>query len=594
MSGSGDYEIRGTIGAGATGTVYLGWQLPLDRPVAIKQLADALAGDAAFLSRFRAEAQVMAGLNHPNCVKVYEFIEEPGRHWLVCEYVDGASIDRVAQMAGRLAPEQALGVVKGALTGLAYAHQVGLIHRDIKPANLIADRDGVSKLADFGLAVSAAATDAGGVPVGTPAYMSPEQALGHTVGVPSDVYSCGATLFELITGRTPYHADGALAMLHKQIHDAVPDPRQVEHRLPDPVGELLMRALAKDPAARQAGAPEFLAELELAAVAAYGEDWERRAGIGSLVAAAAAAAGALGAGGAGALAAGTTPALEAAVAGGAGGAGGAGAVLGASTGGPGFSFLGLGPVPLAIGGAVLMAAVIGGGVFAYSQGLFDQRTPPVAIAFTPTPTFVFSPTPDLSPSTDASASPSSSLSPSPGASPGSGAGSSPTPKKSASPSPTSMAQPVQVTNPDFWAQDCASINSCVTPTSNRPASQTSDLPPPGPFAIYNMGAHHPKFAETFTYSYPGTTGHSVIITITWSGTHTGGGADPGTSYVQLVLNPGQSGTFPQTFGPGSSYFDQSDPNSSGPNGAMRFNISWDDVRGSHNLLSPVMYWYCAC
>ncbi|PZR77743.1 MAG: serine/threonine protein kinase, partial [Candidatus Aeolococcus gillhamiae] len=272
-----NYEVLGTLGTGATGTVYLAREIALDREVALKELAPALALDPTFIERFRAEARIMASLDDPNCVKVWDFFEEGGRAVLVSEYVRGASLRQVLDHAGHLSPEQSLGVLKGALSGLAYAHGKGLIHRDIKPENMLADTQGVSKLADFGQALVASGPGAaGGMPAGSPAYMSPEMISGGLVDLRTDIYALGAVLFEFFTGRAPYTGDNPLAVMRKQLNDPVPDPRSLNIDLPPEVSGLVSRAMAKNPGDRQRTAEQFLDELEAAAVAGYGADWEKR------------------------------------------------------------------------------------------------------------------------------------------------------------------------------------------------------------------------------------------------------------------------------------------------------------------------------
>jgi tRNA A-37 threonylcarbamoyl transferase component Bud32 len=280
---AGKYEIRGTLGQGAYGIVYLGWQEDLHRSVAIKELAPQMVADPAFLQQFRYEAQIMAQLDHPNCVKVFDFLEIEGRAFLVSEYVEGATLKKVIQTSGRLAPEQSLGVLKGALNGLGYAHSLGLVHRDVKPDNIIADPQGVSKLADFGQAYFAAGPGAAGGLTGSPLYMSPEQASGGVVDYRSDLYSAGAVLYEFLTGRPPFVGDTAVATMRQHLTEPIPDPRQYNSNLPAAAAEVLNRALAKDPAQRFQSAGEMLAALETAAQAGYGPDWERRANIAGLV-----------------------------------------------------------------------------------------------------------------------------------------------------------------------------------------------------------------------------------------------------------------------------------------------------------------------
>ena len=284
----GKYQVQAELGRGSFGIVYLGYQADLDRKVAIKELAPQLAGDPAFLQTFRYEAQVMASLDHPNCVKVYDFIETGGHAFLVSEFIEGASLRRVLETAGRLSPQQALGVLKGSLMGLGYAHQRGLVHRDIKPENILADRAGVSKLADFGQSIYAVGPGAAGGLTGSPAYMSPEQAQGGRMDARSDLYSAGAVLYEFLAGRPPFTGDSAIAVMRMHGTNPVPDPRSFNPALPAEANALVQRALAKDPAYRFQSADEFLAHLEATAVAGYGRDWERTAAISGLVAGAAA------------------------------------------------------------------------------------------------------------------------------------------------------------------------------------------------------------------------------------------------------------------------------------------------------------------
>ncbi|MGI8608338.1 MAG: serine/threonine-protein kinase, partial [Candidatus Dormibacteria bacterium] len=354
MLNVGRFQVLAEIGHGASGRVFLGRQPDLDRAVAIKQLAPALAENQAFLGRFREEAQVMSRLAHPNCVKVYDYVETEDGAFLICEYIDGSSLRDVVNQAKRLSPEQSLGVLKGALSGLGYAHGLGLVHRDVKPENILADRAGTSKLADFGLAVFGSGVAEEGEIAGTPVYMSPEQARRDPLDHRSDIYSCGVVLFEFLSGRRPYEAPSSVALMSMHVQGPVPDPRKYNKKLSAGLAEMTMRAMAKDPAERQQSAPEFVAELEAHAADAYGEDWESRSKIKALVAGVAVGAALLAALGAGEVTAdaavqvgtastgtagtaGSTAAQGGAGAGGAGGAGG-----GAGAGGAGGSGAGAG------------------------------------------------------------------------------------------------------------------------------------------------------------------------------------------------------------------------------------------------------------
>ncbi|MFN2462404.1 MAG: serine/threonine-protein kinase [Candidatus Dormibacteria bacterium] len=304
MAGTvGKYELRATLGSGAYGIVYLGWQEDLQRPVAVKELGPQMAGDPAFLAAFREEARIMALLDHPNCVKIFDFVELGGRAFLVSEFIDGASLRAVVEGSGQLTPQQSLGVLKGSLRGLGHAHSLGLVHRDIKPENILADREGTSKLADFGQSYFGVGPGAAGGLTGSPPYMSPEQAQGNPCDARSDLYSAGAILFEFLTGRPPFVADNPMAIMRAHINDAPPDPRKLNKKLPKKATPMMARALAKDPAARFTSAAEMLAALEDTARDGYGKNWEQSAAIKGLVAAAAAGT-AVAAGAAGAMAAG--------------------------------------------------------------------------------------------------------------------------------------------------------------------------------------------------------------------------------------------------------------------------------------------------
>ena len=358
----GKYELRAALGTGAFGTVYLGYQRDLDRAVAIKELLPRFAADPGYIERFRGEAAVMARLNSARCVRVYDFLEVDGRALLVSEFVDGASLEAVIEHSGRLTPEQALGVLKGALSGLADANREGLVHRDVKPANLLADRDGVSKLADFGQAYAVGGEDLfGGGATGTAAYMSPEQVRRADVDHRSDIYSCGAVLFELLAGRAPFVGDSPTAVMRMHLEQAPPDLRKVARDLPQGVARLVQRAMAKDPAERPADADQLLLELEAAAVAGYGSDWESRSSIRRLVEAAALALGLLGLGAAlGTTTAGAAAAGSATVGGTTVGSAGAGSAAGGSGAATGTSAAGsnaVGGSGASAGGAAATSAL---------------------------------------------------------------------------------------------------------------------------------------------------------------------------------------------------------------------------------------------
>ena len=276
-SAFGLYEVLQRVAAGSTGTVYLARHSELGRLAAVKELNASVRTEPGLLERFRGEAEVLAGLDDPHIVAVYDYVEEPDRAWIAEEWVDGSSLQAMLATHGRLTPEQSLGVLHGALTGLAYAHDRGLVHRDIAPTNILADMAGTSKLVDFGLAAPIGQTGA----CGTPAYVSPEAARGDAVDKRSDVYSAAAVLFTLLVGRPPFPSRDSAEALRHHIED--PAPALDDHG--DALRDLTARALDKDPDARPADARAFLNELEQAAEQRYGAGWLARASIAGIVAA---------------------------------------------------------------------------------------------------------------------------------------------------------------------------------------------------------------------------------------------------------------------------------------------------------------------
>ncbi len=281
MKSFGPYEVLNLVAAGSTGTVYRARHTELDRVAAIKELSPAMRDLPGLLERLRAEAQLLGELDSAHVVAVYDYVEEPDSAWIAEEWVEGASLEAILIAHRKLTPEQSLGVLKGAMTGLACAHDRDVVHRDIAPTNILADMQGASKLVDFGLAAPVGHT---GV-CGTPAYVSPEAARGTPVGKSSDVYSAAAVLYTLLAGHPPFRAGDASGMLRSHMNEPVPSLPGHGEKLAD----LLSRAMAKDPAVRPPDASAFLAELEEAAQEQYGAGWWQRASIAGLVASTAAA-----------------------------------------------------------------------------------------------------------------------------------------------------------------------------------------------------------------------------------------------------------------------------------------------------------------
>ncbi len=264
------YTEERELGRGASARVVAATHNDTGQQVAIKYLAPRLLHDPNFLARFREEVELLASIDVPHVVRLFDYVEEPGQGAaIVMELVDGVSLHEMITRQGATSPESALVVLKGSLLGLAAAHQLGIVHRDYKPENVLVDGAGNSKLTDFGVAVRAGER----APVGgTPLYMAPEQWNGEPATPATDIYAATAVFFECLTGQTPF--SGRLEHLAMQHQTAAIPVALVDQ----PLQALIERGLAKDPRDRPAHAVEFVAELNWVAERAYGEDWEERGG----------------------------------------------------------------------------------------------------------------------------------------------------------------------------------------------------------------------------------------------------------------------------------------------------------------------------
>jgi len=252
------YTVEKTLGRGGMATVELARDTELGRLVAVKRLFASLAGDGVFQQRFFREARVAAALSHPNLVAVYDVGEEDGLPFIVMEYVDGETLAELMARSRPLPTSRALELISQACAGLEHAHGAGLVHRDIKPQNLLVRRDGVVKIADFGIARTLEATQLtqAGTVLGTAAYLAPEQALGERVTRAADIYSLGAVAYELLAGRTPYTFDSLADLVQKQRRPPAPISG-VDAR----IEEAVQRALSYRPEDRQQSAAELAGEL---------------------------------------------------------------------------------------------------------------------------------------------------------------------------------------------------------------------------------------------------------------------------------------------------------------------------------------------
>ena len=246
---AGRYEILAVLGRGGMGTVYSARDRVIDETVALKVLRPEIAGSPEFAQRFLTEVRLARRVTHPNVCRIHEYGEDGGLRFLVMELVQGRDLRGVLSK-GELAPERALAIAIQAAEALQAIHDAGIVHRDLKTANVMVDGAGGVKLMDFGIAKPMSGGQAAapsGYVVGTPEYMSPEQGRGRTVDTRSDIYSLGVVVYELFTGRVPFHADTPIAtlMMHVEAPPPLDDPA-----LPAGVVAVLRRALAKDPADR--------------------------------------------------------------------------------------------------------------------------------------------------------------------------------------------------------------------------------------------------------------------------------------------------------------------------------------------------------
>jgi len=265
----GDFELLTKLGQGAMGAVYLARQVQLDRNVALKILPPDLAQDQEFLERFRREARAAARLNNPHIVMAYDVGVAGGYHYIAMEYVDGRDLEQglQAQPKGRYTESEVLNIARQMAHALEAASAAGITHRDMKPANILKHSDGTYKLTDLGLAarkVEDNKVTQTGSAVGTPFYISPEQARGEqNVDVRSDIYSLGATLFHLVTGRLPFPGDNSVVVMTRHLTEQVQPPDEVEPGVSKGLSRLIVKMMAKNPKDRHQSARELLDDLDL-------------------------------------------------------------------------------------------------------------------------------------------------------------------------------------------------------------------------------------------------------------------------------------------------------------------------------------------
>ncbi len=258
---AGRYRLESRLGYGGMSTVHLAFDLRLERRVAVKLLAEHLAEDPTFVSRFQREAQAAARLVHPNIVQVFDsgLDERAHQHFIVMEYIEGQSCAEILRDEGWVEVEQAASIIEQACEGLHYAHRHGVVHRDVKPGNLLRSLEGEIKLADFGIAKAteqSSITQVGSV-LGTAAYLAPEQARGEEAGPPADLYALGVVAYQLISGRLPYEATSLTELALKQQQEEPPLLDTLVAAARPELAEAVAIALALDPRDRYRDAREM-------------------------------------------------------------------------------------------------------------------------------------------------------------------------------------------------------------------------------------------------------------------------------------------------------------------------------------------------
>jgi serine/threonine-protein kinase len=259
----GRYRVLQRLGSGGMADVWLAEDAHLQRRVALKVLHKRFAQDHEFVERFRREAEAAAGLQHPNIVAVFDRGEFEGTYYIAMQYVEGHTLKQLIDVG--LSPEQAVPLIRQVLEAARFAHRHGIVHRDLKPQNVIVNAEGVAAVTDFGIARAGVSeiTQTGSV-MGTPHYLSPEQAQGMDTTAVSDLYSIGVILYEALTGRVPFEGESAVAVAMKQVSQTPQRPSSINPRVSPALDAVVMRALEKDPGQRFQSADAFIAALDQA------------------------------------------------------------------------------------------------------------------------------------------------------------------------------------------------------------------------------------------------------------------------------------------------------------------------------------------
>ncbi len=262
----GKYEILDTIGKGAMGVVYKAMDPDIDRVVAIKAIRfDTISEESEceeIMKRFIREAQSAGKLVHPNIVTIYDVVKSKNMTYIVMQYIEGHSLQNTISSGQKISKEEAVLFMTQICSALSYAHKKGIIHRDIKPANILIDKEGKPYLVDFGIArIETSTITQTGRTVGTPSYMSPEQVMGEKVDKCSDIFSLGVLLYEILTGKRPFHGDSITTVIYKIIHEEPLTSPEIKKALPKGFETIISKALSKDPKERYQTCDELKQDL---------------------------------------------------------------------------------------------------------------------------------------------------------------------------------------------------------------------------------------------------------------------------------------------------------------------------------------------
>lgn len=542
----GKYVIQAEIGKGGMGVVYFAYDPDLDRHVAIKVLAPHLAWQQEFVDRFLREARAAAGLDHPAIVTIHDVGHVDGWYFFVMEYLEGRPLTDVIRERGALPPSEVQTILRPLADALDYAHQRGLVHRDIKPANIVVSPTGKVTLTDFGIARAtqeSRLTSTGAI-VGTPEYMSPEQAIGLDAGARSDQYSLAVVAFELLSGMTPFQADSPVAVMYQVAQIPPPPISDMCPDLPPQVQPALGRALAKEPTDRYPNVSAFVGALDSALGAAVRAEAEPSGGpLAALTRSAAS---------------GDVPATSEPVR------------------------RSRGIAPSLLVGVVALFVLAGGLFVVLGRGGSDIEPtatpePIVVVAVTPahTPTLVPSNTPDAQATSAAStvmaaaltvgaptATPTSTATGTPTSMPTASATPTSTPTRTRRPKATQAPSRTPTASPTASRTATATNTATPTPTRTPPVTRTSSppastSPPVAPGALFNFEqfglwqrgdqpygqlthsqeqAHSGGFAAKLSYDFPATDQDFVVF----------------RQVVPLAAQPNMIGAW--VYGDGSGHF----------------------------------------